>query len=170
MKLNKKFRNYAIIALLAVQLTLGLYALAQTTNTAQTKPQAQAAVQAAAKIEPLELVGNPAKYINKKVALTGTFDKFTTLGLDYSRAMRPSQEYIGFLIQRPDVLDHNVPLSELKLILKRDYAEKFIELDTGDKILLEGTVFSTALGDAWVDVDKVVVQEKVKKASAEEVK
>ena len=109
---------------------------------------------------PLSVVAAPQKYLNKTVTMKATFDKFSTLGLDYKKAMRQSSDYIGFLIQRDDVDDHNVPLSEMKLFIKRDYAEKFIELDTGDKIQITGKVFSNALGDPWIDVNKITILQK----------
>lgn len=112
--------------------------------------------------KPLEVVAAPQKYLNKTVVMKATFDKFSTLGLDYKKALRPSTEYIGFLIQRDNVLDHNVPLSEMKLFVKRELAEKFIELDSGDKIEITGKVFSTALGDSWIDVNKIVILQKNK--------
>ena len=85
------------------------------------------------------------------------FDKFSTLGLDYKPAMRSSENYISFLIQRPDVTDHNIPLSELKIFLNRTEAEKHIDLNSGDVIEFTGKVFSNALGDPWMDVDKFTV-------------
>ena len=109
---------------------------------------------------PLNVVAAPQKYLNKTVTMEATFDKFSTLGLDYKKAMRSSSDYIGFLIQRDDVVDHNVPLSEMKLFIKRDYAEKFIELDTGDKIQITGKVFSNALGDPWIDINKITILQK----------
>lgn len=109
---------------------------------------------------PLNVVAVPQKYLNKTVTMKATFDKFSTLGLDYKKAMRSSSDYIGFLIQRDDVVDHNVPLSEMKLFIKRDYAEKFIELDTGDKIQITGKVFSNALGDPWIDINKITILQK----------
>lgn len=109
---------------------------------------------------PLNVVAAPQKYLNKTVTMKATFDKFSTLGLDYKKAMRSSSDYIGFLIQRDDVVDHNVPLSEMKLFIKRDYAEKFIELDTGDKIQITGKVFSNALGDPWIDINKITILQK----------
>lgn len=99
--------------------------------------------------------------------MDGKFDKFTTLGLDYKKAFRDSSKYIGFLLQRDDVKDHNVPLSEMKLFLKRDYAEKFVDLNTGDKISVTGIVFSNALGDSWVEVDNITVLEKAPKEKEE---
>ena len=74
--------------------------------------------------------------------------------------MLSSTDYISFLIQREDVVGHIVPLTEMKLIVKRDYAEKFIERDTGDKIEITGKVFSNALGDPWVDVSKITILQK----------
>lgn len=116
-------------------------------------------------VKPLELVNNPTKYLNQKVLIDGKFDKFTTLGLDYKKAYKDSSVFIGFLLQRDDVKNHNIPLSELKLFVKRDYAEKFIDLNTGDKISLSGTVFSNALGDAWVNIETIEVLEKAPKTN-----
>lgn len=121
----------------------------------------------ATQTSPLELVANPNKFLNKKIIMDGKFDKFTTLGLDYKKAFKDSTQYIGFLVQRDDVKDHNVPLSELKLFMKRDYAEKFIDLNTGDKISMTGKVFSNALGDAWVEIETVEVLEKAVGAKEE---
>ena len=97
--------------------------------------------------------------MNKKVKITGNFDKFSILGLDYKPAMKSSEKYITFLIQRPNV-SNDIPLSELKNFLSRDIAEKFIDLNNGDVIEYTGTVFSSALGDAWVDVESLTVIKK----------
>ena len=48
----------------------------------------------------------------------------------------------------------------MKLFLNRDYAEKFVDLNTGDKISVTGVVFSNALGDSWVEVDNITILEK----------
>ena len=77
--------------------------------------------------------------------------------MDYKPAFRSSEKYISFLIQRPDVTDHNIPLSELKIFLNRTEAEKHIDLNSGDIVEFQGRVFSTALGDPWMDVDKFTV-------------
>ena len=66
----------------------------------------------------LDVVKNPQKYLNKTITMKATFDKFSTLGLDYKPAMRSSENYIGILIKRDDVTDHTIPLSEMKLFLK----------------------------------------------------
>ena len=95
--------------------------------------------------------------------MQATFDKFSTLGLDYKKALRPSDKYIGILIQRDDVMDHDIPLSEMKIFLKKEMAEKHIDLDCGDKIEITGKVFSTALNDPWLDVESLTVIKKVKK-------
>ena len=80
-----------------------------------------------------------------------------------------SQKYITFLIKRDDVTDHTIPLSEMKIFIKRTEAEKFIELDSGDIIEIYGKIFSDALTDAWLDTDKLIIickkntEEKIKK-------
>ncbi len=108
-------------------------------------------------VNPLDMVKNPSFYLNKQVKIKAKFDKFSTLGLDYKPAMKSSEDFISFLIQRPDVADHNIPLSELKIFLKRSEAEKHIDLNAGDEIEFAGKVFSTALGDVWMDVEQFKV-------------
>ena len=83
--------------------------------------------------------------------------------MDYKKALRPSSEYIGILIQRDNVVDNNIPLSEMKLFMKKTMAEKHIDLDTGDKIEITAKVFSTALNDPWLDIESLNVIKKVKK-------
>ena len=73
--------------------------------------------------EPLTIVNDVDNFLNRPVRIQAKFDKFTTLGLDYPPAMRKSEDFISFMVQRNDVVDHNVPLSELKLFMKRKYAE-----------------------------------------------
>lgn len=109
------------------------------------------------KVSSLDVVNNPKEYIGKKIKINATFDKFSTLGLDYKPAFKDSKDYISFLIKRDDVTDHTVPLSEMKIFLKRKEAEKFIDLESGDKIEIYGSVFSTALGDPWVETDCIIV-------------
>ena len=108
---------------------------------------------------PLSIVSNPKIYLNKSVVINAKFDKFSTLGLDYKPALRSSEDYISFLIKRDDT-KFDIPLSEMKLFLKRDLAEKFIDLKTDDEIQISGTVFSDALGDAWIDAENIVILKK----------
>ena len=125
----------------------------------QKAPQMQPQQTDVVSVKPLDLIENPDKYLNKKVKISASFDKFSILGLDYKPAMRSSENYITFLVQRPNV-SNDIPLSELKNFLSRDMAEKFIDLNNGDVIEYTGTVFSSALGDAWVDVDSLTVIKK----------
>ena len=62
------------------------------------------------------------------------------------------------------VAKDRVDISSAKTQVKK---EKLIDLESGDKIEIKGTVFSTALGDPWVDVDEVKILEPkpAKKAS-----
>ena len=110
------------------------------------------------KTNALDLVADPYKFFDKKIKFTGKFDKFTTIGLDYPPVNKEAKNYISFLIKRENVTNYNIPLSELKLIIKREYAEKeMVKIEAGDSIEIYGTVFSTALGDPWVDVEKIVI-------------
>ena len=49
------------------------------------------------KATPLAIVASPKDYLNKNVTFNAKFDKFSTLGLDYSVAYRSQEEYISFL-------------------------------------------------------------------------
>ena len=44
-----------------------------------------------------------------------------------------------------------------QIFLNRTEAEKHIDLNSGDIIEFTGKVFSNALGDPWMDVDKFTV-------------
>lgn len=114
-------------------------------------------------VNPLELVSNPYKFSKRNIQFKAKFDKFSTLGLDYPAALRPHEKYISILIQRPDITNHNIPLSELKIFLTKEVAEKNIDLSAGDEIQLKGKIFSTALGDPWMDVDDIKIINKINK-------
>ena len=117
-------------------------------------------------VKSLDLVNNPNAYLHKRVRLSAKFDKFSSLGLDYKPAFRSSDKYITFLIRRDDC-SNDVPLSELKNIMKREIAEKYIDLETDDVIEYSGLVFSNALGDVWLDVENFrIVSSKQKKDTA----
>ncbi len=128
--------------------------------TAAVKPAPPAAVQLdTMNVRPLDVVNSPKLYLNKTITMNAKFDKFSTLGLDYKPAFKSSEDYISFLIKRDDT-NYDIPLSEMKLFLKREEAEKFIELKTDDEISITGVMFSDALGDAWVDVKSLTVVKK----------
>lgn len=152
-----KIKTLTII--LALVLGINVYATTTSNHIAVNTPSVvqQQAVQNYITVNPLDVVARPNFYLNKNIKIKAKFDKFSTLGLDYTPAMRSSEKYISFLIQRPDVTDHNIPLSELKIFLNRDEAEKHIDLNSGDIIEFTGKVFSNALGDPWMDVDKFTV-------------
>ncbi len=153
----------ALAFLTVATYTTNLSAYCATSAKAPTKAPAKTQAQQAQVINTtsLAIVQNPNKYLNKTVKMQATFDKFSTLGLDYKKAFRDSTKYIGILIQRDDVANHNVPLSEMKLFLKKELAEKHVNLDTGDKIEITAKVFSTALNDPWLDVENLVVIKKI---------
>ncbi len=147
-----------LVLILAVAAGLSVYAQNPQTLLVNAKTPANTkTVVSYIQVNPLDVVARPNFYMNKNIKIKAKFDKFSTLGLDYKPAMRSSEKYITFLIQRPDITDHNIPLSELKIFLNRDEAEKHIDLNSGDVVEFTGKVFSNALGDAWMDADKFTV-------------
>jgi hypothetical protein len=164
---NKKIKT--IFLTLAISITVGTtinhYCFAQSSTI--SRPAVSPAIQYT-QVGALDVVSAPHKYMNKYIKIKGKFDKFSTLGLDYPPAMRASDKYISFLIQRPDVPNHNIPLSELKIFLKKEIAEKHIDFDAGDEIEFCGRIFSSALGDAWMDVDDFKVLTAKKEPKKEE--
>lgn len=162
----KKINIYLSSIILAIILVfapeINFAKQASVVNNQKTKATVQQTIPAIA-VKPLALVYNPKVYLNKRVSITATFDKFSSLGLDYKPAFRSSEEYITFLIRRDDV-SNDIPLSEMKNFIKRTTAEKFIDIEAGDVVNYEGKVFSNALGDVWIDVDKFkIVSKKNKK-------
>ena len=122
-------------------------------------------------VSPLVIVDNPSAYLNKTVSFSGEFVSFTSLGLDYKPAFRDGTKYIGILMRRSDVKDHTIPLSELKMFMTRELAEKFVDIDAGDTFSLTGKVFSTALGDPWIDIMEFkITNKKNKESESKEVK
>ena len=93
-------------------------------------------------VNPADLVKNPTLYLNKKITMTSRFSKYSTLGLDYKPALKNDSA-------------NKIPQSELKMFVSRKVAEKLPDIKEGDKIRVNGQVFSDALGDAWVDVEKI---------------
>lgn len=161
-----KIKMVLVMSVLALGLGLtGLSTSAVVQSPAKAPIKAPASVQKTTtanapvymEVNALDVVANPAKYLNKRIKIRAKFDKFSTLGLDYKPALRSSEDYISFLIKRDDVVNHTVPLSEMKIFLKRDEAEKYIDLNAGDVVEFSGKVFSNALSDVWVDVEKFTV-------------
>ena len=70
--------------------------------------------------------------------------------------------FLIVLIRRPDVTSHKIPLSELKLLFPRTKSKQVKDLETGDTVFVQGKVFSTALGDPWVEVEQVMILDKSK--------
>jgi hypothetical protein len=159
MKVFKYIKSAFIIAICTLALTTSnICTEVVTAQTATAVQQAEVAIDNQ-KATPLAIVASPKDYLNKNVTFNAKFDKFSTLGLDYKPAFKSSEEYISFLIKRDDTT-FDIPLSEMKLFLKRSEAEKFIELKTNDEIEISGLVFSDALGDTWIDVTRLTLIKK----------
>ena len=155
---------YILLGLLLFSGTVtGVDSVIAEPSSVLTPSKTVSATQGSVTVSPLDVVKTPQKYLNKTIVMNATFDKFSILGLDYKPAMRSSEKYIGILIKRDDVIDHTVPLSEMKMFLKRDLAEKNINLESEDKVQITGKVFSTALGDPWVDITDIKITQKAPK-------
>jgi len=175
--MKNKIKLIILTAIISTGLVLGANAAVNNVKSSVSTPiAAQKTVNGQNKINyqlvnSLSVVTNPAKYLNKHVKIIATFDKFSTLGLDYKPALRSSDKYITFLIKRDDVINHTVPLSEMKNFLPREIAEKHIDLTSGDKIEYTGLVFSNALGDVWISVDSfTVLSQQVKSKDKDAIK
>mgnify|MGYP003294833836 CR=1 FL=1 len=147
----KNIKNIFIIMACACALT--------TSSFCFDRVAAESTTQAVAYTAPITVTTNPKAYLNKTITMKTKFDKFSTLGLDYKPAFRSSEDYISFLVKREDTT-YDIPLSEMKIFIKRKEAEKFIDLKTDDIVSITGTVFSDALGDAWVDVKELKIVQK----------
>ena len=169
MKTLKYIKSISLVILSAGILTTSAICVEKVSaNPAPVQTATQQAVNVVS-VSPLTVVANPSSYLNKTVLMKAKFDKFSTLGLDYKPAFKSSEDYISFLIRRDDS-NHDIPLSEMKLFLKRDVAEKFIDLKTDDEIEIKGKVFSDALGDAWIDVSEMKVIKKAPETKKDGVK
>lgn len=161
-----KIHNYIKIGLLTVLLSsvltggaIYLEGVSAQTVSAQKQVVKQIDETPAIQVTSLAVISNPKVYLNKTITMNAKFDKFSTLGLDYKPAFKSSDDYISFLIKRDDT-QFDIPLSEMKLFMKRTEAEKFIDLKTNDEVKIIGTVFSDALGDAWIDVNSLSITKK----------
>ena len=155
----KYLKSFLLVGLTAGLLTTSSLYRVEAEQTVQKPVNQQVQTSQGIFVKPLTIVYSPSTYLNKTVIMDAKFDKFSTLGLDYKPAMRASENYISFLIKRDDT-SFNIPLSEMKLFMKRTMAEKFIDLKANDEIQIKGTVFSDALGDAWVDVSELKITKK----------
>lgn len=155
----KYIKSALLIATCALVLTTSNICIDEVTAQTAVTPAPISAVINGDTIPPLVIVKSPKEFLNKTITMNAKFDKFSTLGLDYKSAFRSSEDYISFLIKRDDTT-FDIPLSEMKLFIKRTAAEKFIELKTNDEIQIEGKVFSDALGDPWIEVTKLTLIKK----------
>lgn len=163
MKILHKKLNITVLLFLALLLNSNYITCMAETSVIEKPSVTQTSCY---NVSPLEVVANPAKYLKKSISFDAEFVAFTSLGLDYKPAFKDGTKYIGILIKRDDVKDHTIPLSEMKIFVSRELAEKNIDMEAGDKIHITGTVFSNALGDPWVDVQtlKILTQkDKTKK-------
>ena len=148
----KRINKFIVLLLFLVVAVSGVYA--EFKDVLPLESQTEILSKAVEIVKPSQVVRNPEFYLNKTIKMQARFDKFATLGLDYPPALRKSDDYISFMVYRDDT-SFDIPQSEMKLFMKRDDAQKFVDLKSKDKVFVTGKVFSTALGDPWVDVLKL---------------
>ncbi len=154
-----------LLGVTATTLNAADISYAQTAAPAKTTPAVTTTnTKPALIVKPIDVVNNPSKYMQKRICMTARFSKFATLGLDYKPAFRSSDNYISFVFLRDDSAN-NIPLSELKMFIPRKTAEKLPDIKEGDKVKVIGTVFSNALGDAWVDAESLTLLNAKKTAN-----
>jgi len=116
------------------------------------------------KLEPtklFDLVAKPKDFMNKEVVITGEFYSFSTIPLDYDKALRSSKDFIGLILARPDQTE--IPLVELKLLAPLEmFKEQNINIEHGDIVSLEGKVYAVALGEPWLEITDIEIEEHVK--------
>ena len=169
---NVRSVNKVLVAVCAVaMLATSSMAYAVTQVAIPAKAASKTAHSVAVKATPVglqALLKNPQPYLHKPVVFSGTFSTFSSLGLDYKPALREAKNYVTVLLFRPDVLPaHKIPLSEVKIFIRRKESEKLPDLETNDVVTIEGIPFSTALGDVWVDLTKVTVTQKTPRKPAD---
>lgn len=109
-----------------------------------------------------ELVTEPKHFLNNKITIQGKFHSFSSLSLDYDKAMKSSKEYIGIILSRPDLED--IPLVELKISVPLEmFKSKNITIGHGDKLELNSKVYAVALGEPWLEVKDLEIIEKAEK-------
>ena len=143
--------------------TSGDKAADKTKDKETLKKEFDASLATATQVDPMAIMRDPSQFMNKKVTFNATFNRFADIALDYKKAFRDSREYVTFFILRPDVTDHTIPMSEMKLFFPRKKSSEVMDLDSGDKIQVIGTEFNTALDEPWIDVEHIRVLEKTEK-------
>ncbi len=113
-------------------------------------------------VELKELVAKPKDFLNKKLTIEGDFYSFSSLSLDYKKALRESKDFIGIILSRPDKKD--IPLVELKISAPLElFKNEDISIDHGDKLRLNTKVYAVALGEPWLELKDLEIIKKVEK-------
>jgi hypothetical protein len=109
-----------------------------------------------------DLVAKPKDFLNKRINIEGEFHSFSSLSLDYPKALKSSKEYIGIILSRPD--ENEIPLVELKISVPVEmFKSEDISIEHGDKLRLNTKVYAVALGEPWLEVKSLEILEKAEK-------
>lgn len=108
-----------------------------------------------------DLVAKPKDFLNKDIVVTGEFYSFSTIPLDYEKALKSSKDFIGLILARPDQTE--IPLVELKILAPLEmFKEQNINIEHGDIVSFEGKVYAVALGEPWLEITSIEIEEHVK--------
>lgn len=135
-------------------------AMALFNSSVQAKDKGASAQMSSTSLK--ELVSSPKKFLNKKIDIEGEFHSFSSLSLDYPKALKESKEFIGIILSRPDKTE--IPLVELKISAPLDmFKNENISIAHGDKLRLSSKVYAVALGEPWLEIkDLKVIEKKAK--------
>lgn len=107
----------------------------------------------------VDIVAEPKKFLNKKIYLEGDFYSYSTLALDYPKAMKSSKDFIGIVLSRPDAAE--IPLVELKIAAPvLLFKDTNLNIDQGDRIGIKAKIYAIALGEAWLDAESIEIIKK----------
>ena len=113
------------------------------------------------------LVASPKDFLNKKIDIEGEFHSFSSLSLDYPKALKDSKEFIGIILSRTD--EKEITLVELKISVPLEmFKSEKISINHGDKLRLTSKVYAVALGEPWLEVKSLEILEKASKEEKEE--
>ncbi|MCE2928808.1 MAG: hypothetical protein LW817_04165 [Candidatus Caenarcaniphilales bacterium] len=108
-----------------------------------------------------QLVAEPQKFLYKKLSIEGDFHSYSTLALDYPKALRTSKDFISIVLSRPDM--KSIPLVELKIAAPLAlFKDSNLTIDQGDKISIKAKVYAVALGEPWLEAESIEIIKKKK--------
>jgi len=118
-------------------------------------------------VDPDRLSMSPSEYVGVPIKLKCRFLKQDSTWLDDSGVFKSSQKFIGLIVQAGDRIF-------AQLFYPRDRIEQIERLESNDRLIIYGRVFSSRYNFPWIDVEKIsegwVVGEEPEKVREERIK